>query len=98
MAKQSAAPGTNQAAMSSDLLRTHHNGDAVQGPALGEIEVRGHKYRAVEAAEPGRCGNCAFKNGFGCTLAEVKGNALSFCSGEHRPDGKYMNFLPAHQA
>lgn len=61
------------------------------------IEIRGHKYRAVDA-EPGKCGDCAFKNGFGCILAEVKGDALSYCSGKHRPDGKDMNFVPAHQA
>lgn len=65
---------------------------------MEEIEVAGHKYRAVGAAVPGRCGDCAFKKGFSCTLAEVKGNALSFCSGTHRPDGKDVNFVLAHQA
>lgn len=60
------------------------------------IEVRGTKYRAIEAPLPGSCGNCAFKNGFGCILAEEKGNALVFCSGKHRPDKKDFNFVPAH--
>lgn len=61
------------------------------------IEIRGHKYRAIESATPGTCGSCAFKNGFGCLLTEVTGNALSHCSGEHRPDGKSVNFVLAHQ-
>lgn len=58
-----------------------------------QIELHGHKYRAIEAPIPGRCGNCVFKKGFGCALAEAKGNALSFCSGKHRPDRKDVNFL-----
>lgn len=62
------------------------------------IEVKGHKYHAIEAPIPGRCGNCCFKNGFGCRLAEATGDALSHCSGDHRPDGKFMNFVPAHLA
>ena len=62
---------------------------------MNVVEVNGHKYRAHEAAEPGKCGNCSFKNGFGCLLEEVNGNALTLCSGKHRPDGKHMNFAPA---
>lgn len=62
------------------------------------VEVGGHKYHAVESSIPGKCGDCAFKNGFGCILAEVKGDALSYCSGKHRPDGKHLTFVPAHQA
>jgi hypothetical protein len=62
------------------------------------VEINGHKYRAIEAPVVGECGNCAFKKGFGCLLAEAKGEALSYCSGKHRPDGKDMNFIPAHLA
>lgn len=63
---------------------------------MNEIEIDGHKYAAVESPAPGKCGNCAFKEGFGCKLAERTGNALAHCSGKHRPDGKDVNFVPAH--
>lgn len=63
---------------------------------MDEIEIDGHKYVAVESPEPGKCGNCAFKEGFGCKLAERTGNALAYCSGKHRSDGQDMNFVPAH--
>lgn len=66
--------------------------------AFDLVEVDGRKYVAVESPEPGRCGNCAFKKGFGCRLGEVKGSALPYCAGTHRSDGKHMNFVPAHQA
>lgn len=65
---------------------------------MEKIEVNGRKYRAVESLEPGKCGSCAFKKGFGCLLAEVKGDALSYCSGKHRLDGKSVQFVTDHQA
>lgn len=63
-----------------------------------EMEVRGRRYRAFESPVPGRCGNCAFKKGFGCALAEATGDALSRCSAQHRPDGRSMYWVPAHLA
>lgn len=65
---------------------------------MEEIEINGHKYRAVESTTPGKCGTCAFKDGFGCALAQATRDALPYCSGKHRPDGKFVTFVPAHQA
>lgn len=65
---------------------------------LDAIEIDGQKYCAIESPVAGKCGNCAFKKGLGCRLAEVKGSALPYCAGTHRQDGRDLNFIPAYSA
>lgn len=62
------------------------------------IQIKGQAYTAIDAPIAGRCGDCAFKNGFGCLLAEATESALAYCSGKHRADGKDKNFVLAHRA
>lgn len=53
----------------------------------------GQRYTAVMVEKPGTCGNCAFKDGFGCRLAAVTGNALKTCSEKHRADGRGISWI-----
>jgi len=61
---------------------------------MDSVEIDGHKYVAKDGW-PGKCDGCALKDGFGCRLAAAYPDALSYCSGNRRADGRHMIFVPA---
>ena len=63
-----------------------------------QITIDGHCFTGIESKRPGRCGDCTFKDGFGCQLEVVTGGALSLCHGKHRADGHSFHFFPSHLA
>ena len=60
---------------------------------MDTLMFEGRRYTAVEVEKPGTCGNCAFKDGFGCRLAATTGDALQTCSAKRRADGRSISWV-----
>lgn len=56
------------------------------------VDVGGHKFKAVDH-EAGKCGTCAFKDGFGCSL--WRDDSETNCQPAQRKDGRSVIWVKA---
>lgn len=57
-----------------------------------QVDVGGHKLTAADH-EAGRCGTCAFKDGFGCSL--WRDDSETNCQPDQREDGRSIIWVSA---